>query len=236
MTFSEEILNYFPPDYWGKWERMFGHDFAACHMARTSEYDIDFVARDFKDKTVLEVGGFPGLEIALYFMRNIKSVVAIDHPDYRPEWYLAWADEHFVKSIAHDTNKGAPPMSDDAHFDVMCMSDVLLHNSGFPSEFLAWCIGHCDKIYMLNQTGETTVQPAGIMNLHSGFSMPKSQHIISEMERLGAKISYTGESGGRNLLIFEGKTNEILDSDTPLRDERTSGEAVPDSGTSGTHR
>jgi len=166
------------------------------------DYDKDFVETELGGKSILEIGGFPGVLASLYIARGCK-VVAIDSPQYRPDYYLEFAKNRVFQSVAHDINLGPPPI--EGHFDAAVMSDVLLHNAGFPSEFMGWAIEHCDKIYILNYpTADGNINPPAEHSLFSGFPVPNSKKIATEMERLGAKISCPNrETGGRELMVFE---------------------------------
>jgi hypothetical protein len=203
---KDRLIEQFPADYFEKWERKFGHSFISAHMNRTFEYDKEFIAPELAGHSVLEVGGYPGLLVADYLFRGCK-VTAIDSPHYRPEEYVRFAEAKFFYSIQHDINLGAPPLASESRFDFCVMSDVLLHNESFPSEFIAWALDHCNKFYMLNypeQVG-TIRHAAQGHSLHAGYELPKKEAIIEEMALLGAKITSERLVGGRDLLVFEKK-------------------------------
>jgi hypothetical protein len=204
MNLKENLSKYFTEAYWADWAGEFGHNFFDAHIDRTLGYDQAFVYHNLSGKSVLEVGGYPGLLIALYLERGCK-VTAIDSPRYRPSIYLEWCERHGVTSIAHDVAKGVPEL--DGHFDACVMSDVLLHNEGFPSTFIGWVLDHCDVFYMLNYTGGDDRVRADREGhtLKSGFPMPTGDTIIKELERLGGELVQRGATSGRELLEFRKK-------------------------------
>lgn len=209
MTFYEKIMDFFPSGYWHEWHVMFGHDFLAAHLMRTAEYQMDFIYSDFKYKDILEIGGFPGLAMATYKMNGCNSVTAIDSPDYRPKWYLEFCEIHGIPSIPHDINRGKLDLP--RKYDIAVMSDVLMHNSGFPSDFIKGVLEDCRLFYMLNYRGtDGNINPPSIHNLHAGFPIPDKLKIIKAVEALGAEcieFMLTGE--GRELLIFESKIYDM---------------------------
>jgi len=228
--FSEQLGALFPQGYWKKWEDRFQHDFWNCHFARTDDYDRDFIYRELSNKRILEVGGYPGLLMGVYKLRGCE-VVAVDAPQYRPEYYLEWCKSQGIISLEHDIHKGRLVLP--GRFDIAVMSDVLLHNSGFPSEFMRGLIEDCDEVYLLNYKdgAQGKIERGQICNLEVGFPLPSPENVIEEMKSLGAKISYQGESAGRTLLVFKKENqDEVSDSDSALRKVGELDEAISESG------
>lgn len=220
---NNDLLKYFPEGYWEKWSDVFGHDFISAHIDRTIQYNDRFGDR-IAGRKILEVGGYPGLLISMYLERGC-DVVAIDSPKYRPQYYLDWCSSKFVYSIEHDINSGPPPLNDEEHYDFAIMSDVLLHNEGFPSEFLGWVISHCSNVILLNYPGEGDIKSPSNHTLEAGFPIPQDEKISSKMLELGGELILKDEVGGRVLLEYTKKRNEqneISGSDPSLRDESVS--------------
>lgn len=195
------IYAMFPDDYWEHFYKEFGHDFVDAHYARTAVYESKFFS-DLQGKRVIEAGGYPGLLIAAYILSGIDVVCAFDHPDYRPAYYLSWMKEMGIPSIEHNFNSGYPegPIPE---ADVMVMSDVLLHNGGFPTKFIEWALSHVKEIYLINYEGSGPVLESREFDLKKGFRVPNSTAIIAHMHTLGASCSRRDSSADRSLLVFK---------------------------------
>lgn len=201
----EDLKEYFDDRYWDAWHSKFGHDFLAAHWDRTLDYIRVFIERDIAGRNVLEVGGYPGLLVAVY-LRFGATVSTIDSPKYIPEPYLRWTRAAGVKINVHDILTGAPNLED--HYDVAVMSDVLLHNDGFPTEFMSWLVRHAGKIYLVNYGGENENVVAGKEHtLEAGFSsgLLSAPVLVKAMSDLGAKLVREEKVGDSRILhVFEG--------------------------------
>jgi hypothetical protein len=179
MRYSEELAKYFLPEHWTEFEKQLSHNFWNVHIDRTEQYDKFFISR-LKGKKILEVGGFPGLLLAAYLLRE-NTPVAIDHPDWVPKYYQDFLLRHGIRNTVHDINLGPPPELTDEHFDVTVMSDVLLHNNGLPIDFLNWLRTHTDEFYMINYKHDGNIVKATRMDLRSGHNIASPELIASFM-------------------------------------------------------
>jgi hypothetical protein len=206
MNLQEQLAKYFISGYWDHWNSRFGHNFWTVHIVRTEEYNDSFVKDELSGKKILEVGGYPGLLMALYHL-NGCAVTAIDSPMYRPDHYLDFVERWNFRSIVHDINSGAPPTEET--FDAMVMSDVIMHNEGFPTEFMKWAINHCGLIYIVNYANaDGNINPPGAHTLRGSWPIPPALLVKSHMESLGAKFSHAKDVADREVIIFKGKSNE----------------------------
>lgn len=205
---SLHLGNAFPDGYWNKFDSEFGHSFYGAHADRTLEYD-QRLYEIISHKKVLEVGGFPGLEVA-WLLKSGCEVDCIDSPDYRPDYYLDWCMENDVRSIPCDIVKDVSVCRENLPliYDIALMSDVLLHVEGFPVEFMKWLCGTSKEIILINYPGDAKIVEAKGHNLKVGFhSIPSDDNLKEFMESNGAKFIETIEieSGKRHINRFKGK-------------------------------
>jgi len=203
MITEQSLKEYFPIDYWTKFEEQFQHNFFAEHLMRTMQYGLIF--EQFKGKNVLEIGGFPGLEVALLHKLGC-DVECIDSPKYRPDYYLNWCRDNEISSISHDIIEGGLNLEE--FYDVAIMSDVLLHINGFPSEFIKSIIKQCDKFVMINYSNTS-----GIIRKAVGHDLTTGNEVASKFEItnffllndcvLENEYYIDSPNGKRDVLIFK---------------------------------
>lgn len=201
----KHLENAFPPEYWEEFSKEFGHNFFNAHIDRTLEYDT-VLNEKISHKTVLEVGSFPGLELA-WLLNCQCRVTPLDSPNYRPKYYLDWVESKDLASFEHDIVTGEWGIELDGRWDVCIMSDVLLHIEGFPSDFMSYIIKNCEDIYLINYPGDSQIVEAKGHNLKQGHaSIPSDEALRVFMEASGATFVETIvlESGNRHLNIFKG--------------------------------
>lgn len=173
--YQEELAKYFDESHWKTFGAEYAHDFWTTHINRTEEYDKIFV-HELSGKSVLEVGGFPGLLLGAYLLRGAHPT-AVDHPGHCSQYYLDFLKRHGVRNTIHDINLGPPPEIQDEHFDVAVMSDVMLHNNGMPLKFLEWLKTHVDEFYLINYKGDGNVVEANHMDLRAGHNIAAPEKI-----------------------------------------------------------
>lgn len=197
------LANKFPAGYWGNWDREFGHNFFDTHIARTIVY-ADMFGSHLTGKRILEVGGFPGLAMAMYEEFNPSHITAVDHPDYSPGWYTDWAQSRKIEVVKHDISKGEPNIR--GRWDIAVMSDVLLHVDGFPVLFFGWMLRHCSKVYMINFEGSVEyIKDAVKGDLKSGFPICRYEIMSTLAKAIGGDFeSLTRVDDRRQLLILKG--------------------------------
>jgi hypothetical protein len=190
----------FTPGYWEKWEQDHGHNFYDVHFARTVEYDAEFI-RDLSEKTVLEVGGYPGLETAALLNRG-ALVTVLDSPEYTPDHYKKFLEKHKVEQIVWDIVQGKPRI--DRKWDVALMSDVLMHIDGFPYEFMDWLFDSVGVLILSNypSTEKTTIN-ARAHTLFQGYGTLGGDAIIELAAKRGFHLKKRMHIAGRDVIIME---------------------------------
>jgi hypothetical protein len=201
MGLKEDLAAMFPKDYWGPFRADFQHDFFEYHMPRTVEYDR-LLKEKIQGKTVLEVGGYPGL-LTAYWISIGCTVETIESPNWFPDWYKAWAEEKKYPHHVHDIITGAPAL--EKRFDWITISDVFIHMDGLPVEFIRWAVEHGDKILLAHYPGKNFLNPAKNGTLRNTWDMPTTSMISNLIESFGGEVEEELSTNDRVLLIYSGK-------------------------------
>ena len=201
MDFKSTIKGCFGADHWLMFAQQFGHHFFDTHWTRQIVYDIEFI-QGMKDKTVLEVGGFPGLETANLMFRGAK-VTVLDSPDYIPDYYQAFVSRYGLRQIVWDIVQGAPPIEDT--WDCAIVSDVLMHINGFPDKFLEWLFAHCKMVILINYlSGYEEILPAKEHTLHTSFAYLGQDALTKYFTGKGYELIEGRHIENRVALFFKG--------------------------------
>lgn len=181
----EDLARKFEPGYWEEIVKELGHNFFDTHVGRTLEYDEKFI-HSFTGKTVLEVGGYPGLETVAIVDRH-ATLTVLDSPQYNSQVYRELLKRYGVEQIVWDIVAGDPKI--DRRWNYGLMSDVLLHIEGFPFDFMDWLFIHCDTVILSNYpSGERNAAPAKSHTLHQGFPYLGEDAVIERYVGLGAEL------------------------------------------------
>lgn len=199
----EKLKAQFDERHWNLWNGEYGHDFFELHFKRTWEYDQAF-GDLIQGKTILEVGGYPGLLISLYLHRQCK-VDTIESLEWTRDHYRVWAKEHGVTLNDHDLIQGDPHLS--GLWDFAVMSDVHLHLDGFPKPFMEWLVRHSIRVIICWEPGKEGLYPdAKSGSMRRVFPMPTEEVFVSRMEECGAELDFKNNTEYRQILIFRRKT------------------------------
>lgn len=202
--YREELANMFPRSHWAAFDSAFGHNFFDVHYDRTMQYDQEFI-RSWNGKTVLEVGGFPGLETAALLFRGCK-VTVIDSPLYSSSTYMEFLAEHDVEQIVHDIVTGAPKI--DRKWDICLISDVFMHIDGHPYDFMDWVYKHAETVVLISYLStDASRHPAKAHNLHQGYgSLGGDKIIVDAIENHGMElVKHATTFAGRELIVLKQK-------------------------------
>jgi len=192
----------FNRSYWKEWEDRHYNNFYDAHFHRTLEYDADFI-RDLEGRSVLEVGGYPGLEAAFMLYRK-ANVTVLDSPEYNPGFYQEFLKQHNVEQIVWDIVAGAPEIS--RKWDVAVMSDVLMHISGFPYKFMDWLFDSANMVILLNYRDNYesfNVPEATSHTLFSGFRILDGEIMIELAKKRGLSLVNRKTVAGRDAIFLE---------------------------------
>lgn len=197
----------FNKEYWREWEVAHSNNFYDSHFHRTLEYDADFI-RDLSGKTVLEIGGYPGLEVAFMIYRGAK-VTVLDSPEYNPSFYQEFLRRNNIDQIVWDIVSGDPKIS--RKWDVAIMSDVLMHISGFPYKFMDWLFDSANKVILLNyrdnyDSGD--VPEAMTHTLYSGFRILDGDKIIELAKKKNMHLADRKVIASRDAIFLERDKDE----------------------------
>lgn len=199
------LAKYFPEGYWEEFARVWGHNFFEVHVWRTIEYYKKFI-KDMGGKTVLEIGGFPGLLLSAYLEAGAKPT-SLDSPEYRPDWFVKWLRERDIMSFTHDIVKGYPSFLKGLRYDYAVISDVLMHIEGYPEEFLAGLATNADKIIFLSYSSNEGPKPKAISHsLFTSWPHTGQDEIVKHMTSCGCKLienAFVTEAN-RHIVILEG--------------------------------
>lgn len=194
----------FPAGHWSRFGEIFGHNFFDIHYQRTLEYDQEFI-RGWSGKTVLEVGGFPGLETAALLCRGC-DVTVMDSPLYTSPTYMNFLARYDVEQIVHDVVSGPPKIN--RKWDIGLMSDVLMHIDGHPFDFMGWLYKSCGTVVLINFfSQEPNARPARDHCLERGHTTWGGSNIIVDaIDNHGMElVKHATTFAGRELIVLKHK-------------------------------
>jgi hypothetical protein len=201
----EAIASAFPPGYWHPFLAQFGHDFFEVHFPRTAEYDL-LLGERLAGKKILEVGGFPGL-LAAWYLSLGCDLTTIESPEWFPDWYKTWAQGKGIACHVHDIVSGAPAL--EGRWDVVSVSDVLIHMDGMPLGFLSWAAAHGDRIllahYPWTHPGldyDANPGAARTGTLRRSWRLPCADELRAIMKRFGMELEEKLATSDREILLF----------------------------------
>jgi hypothetical protein len=198
--FRDQIQSQFPANYWQLWNDEYGHDFFGLHFKRTYQYNLAF-GSEIAGKSVLEIGGFPGLLASMYRLLKCK-ISTIESETWTRDFYKKWAKDNELDTHYHDIVKGAPEI--EGHWDYAVMSDVLLHLYGFPSIFIRWVVNHADRFVLCWESGKKDGKliPVESGSMRCVYPVPAQEDVVKEITGYGGLLERTIKTEFREILIF----------------------------------